>query len=81
MAGSPGRTSAGTSYATVSPASCALIGGTSVSSITLISGRIGMPMPSWKVSTPFMPRSAWSVRLSQVNPTPIAIASTAIPAR
>ena len=44
----------------------------SVSSMTLIAGRIGMPMPSDQESTPFMPRSAWSVRLTQVNPTPSA---------
>jgi hypothetical protein len=66
---------------TASPASRAVTGGTSVSSITLISGRIGMPMPSDHASTPFMPRSAWSVRLSQVKPAPSARASTAMPRR
>ena len=75
VVGSPGRTSAGTSRLTSRPASCGLTGGTSVSSITLISGRIGMPIPSDQASTPFMPRSAWSVRLSQVKPAPSASAS------
>ena len=54
---------------------------TSVSSMTLIAGRIGMPMPSDQASTPFMPRSAWSVRLTQVNPAPRARATTAMPTR
>ena len=53
----------------------------SASSMTLIAGRIGMPMPSDQASTPFMPRSAWSVRLSQVNPAPSARATTAIATR
>ena len=56
-------------------------GGTSVSSMMLISGRIGIPMPSDHASAPFMPRSAWSVRLSQVNPAPSASATTAMTTR
>ena len=49
--------------------------------MTLIAGRIGMPMPSDQDSTPFMPRSAWSVRLAQVNTDPNARATTATATR
>ena len=60
----------GTSRVTSRPASGGVTGATSVSSMTLIAGRIGMPMPSDQARTPFMPRSAVSVRLAQVNTGP-----------
>ena len=44
------------------PASAASVGGTSAVIITLIAGRIGMPVPCAQASWPFMPRSAKSIR-------------------
>ena len=49
--------------------------------MTLIDGRIGMPVPWIQASWPFMPRSAALVRLSTVRPPPMSSARTAMPAR
>ena len=79
--GWPGSMAAGAMRFTVRPASVGVTGAMSASSMTLIAGRIGMPMPSDQDRTPFMPRSAWSVRLAQVNTDPSARATTATATR
>ena len=68
--GWPGRTSAGRSRRTSSPASAASVAGTSAVIITLIAGRIGMPVPCAQASWPFMPCSAKSIRDTAVSPAP-----------
>jgi hypothetical protein len=78
---SPGRTCAGSSSRTSTPASAASVGGTSAVIISLMAGRIGMPVPCIQASVPFIPRSAASIRLTAVRPAPSASATTAIPVR
>ena len=81
VVGSPGATSDGTSQLDVESG----VVGADRRDLGLLHdahrGRIGMPMPSDQARTPFMPRSAWSVRLAQVNAVPIARATTATPTR
>ena len=61
---------------------CNAVGvGTSAVIISLIAGRIGMPVPCAHASWPFMPRSAKSIRLTAVSPPPRARATTATPVR
>ena len=49
--------------------------------MTLIAGRIGIPVPWVQASTPFMPRSAKSIRLTAVSVPPISSARTATEVR
>ena len=79
--GTPGRVLSGTSSWTSRPASSPLAGSTSAVIMTLIAGRIGMPVVCNQASAPFIPRSAKSIRLTAVSPAPMTSATTAMPVR